>query len=455
MPDYIGSDVFFPVDFWPPDFWPEQGGGGPVSITMEPDYIWSTGFFPVDFWPVDFWPIFGTEAPSEEEPPSSTPAASIAPRRSLGLSHFELWLTTDTGQRLSQLSTGLGFNASKVVNGIGWFHYNPPKSFDKSLLRSDRMVQVWYTPRGATLGKLWNVYFIRKWKLRGQGVEYFAGPDINELLRRRIVAAFTGSTQAKKEAMEADNMMKEAVTESLLNTAPPIPDYGSRAWANLSIQAAQTLGPQISDSFAFKKLLTFEGGGLLPAIAKAAQVGGTEIFFWIVPDVVTKSSISFQFQTYINQPGQDMTGKVIFEEAAQNLANAALEFDYSDEATYIYGTGQGEEAGRVVRQVYDTTRINQSIWGRIEAEADSRDQATPEGVIASAGVALWDGRPRRRFTGTPLDSPGAPFGTKWDVGYKVTTKFDVIQFDSIIRAVTLSIDGKGRKTIDSRLDYED
>lgn len=384
----------------------------------------------------------------------ATAGAVISPRRNLGLAHFELWLTTDTGQRLTQLTTGLGFQASKVANGVGWFHYNAPKSFDKTLLRSDRMFQLWYTPRGATLGKLWNVYFVRKWKLRGQGVEYFAGPDINELLRRRIVAAYTASAQSKKEAMEADDMMKEIVRESLEDTAAPLPAFGTRAWPNLTIQANQTLGPQISDSFPFKKLLTFEGGGVLPGIAKAAQVQGTEVFFAIKPNVVTKSSINFIFETNVGQPGQDVTNRVVFEEAANNLANASIEYDYSDGNNYYYATGQGEGAAREVQQVYDEASINQSIWGRIEGEADSRDQDNPNGVNTSGAVALWNGRPKIRFTGTPLDTAGTPFGIAWDFGYKVTTKFDVIQFDSIIRAIVLSVDAGGKKNIDTRLDFE-
>jgi len=409
------------------------------------DYILGDDYWPEDYWS-EYWPIYGASVVAV------TPV--VTPRQSLGLAHFELWLTTDTGQRLSQLSTGLGFNASKVVNGIGWFYYSPPKSFDKNLLRSDRMVQLWYTPRGATLGKLWNVYFIRKWKFKGQGVEYFSGPDVNELLRRRIVAAYTGSTQAKKTAIEADDLMKEVVSESLSDSADPTPDYGTRVWANLSVQADQTLGPQITDSFPFKRLLTADGGGVLPGIARAAQVQGVEVFFAIVPNVVTKSSITFQFRTYINQPGQDVTNKVIFEEAANNLANAELEYDYSDETNYIYATGQGQEAAREVQQIYDTTRINQSIWGRIEGEADSRDQDSANGVSTSGRMALWDGRPKIRFTSTPLDTEGTPFGIAWDWGDKVTTKFDVVQFDSIVRAVTLSVDQSGRKSIDCRLDYE-
>jgi hypothetical protein len=76
---------------------------------------------------------------------------------------FELWLTDDQGSRLAELSTGLGLSASKIVSGIGWFNYRPPLSFDKSLLKPDRMFQLWYAPDEGAL-TLWNVYFLRTFR---------------------------------------------------------------------------------------------------------------------------------------------------------------------------------------------------------------------------------------------------------------------------------------------------
>lgn len=368
------------------------------------------------------------------------------------MGRLELWLTTDTGARIAQLSTGLGLSASKVVSGIGWFNYRPPLSFDKSLLKPDRMFQLWYAPDNEAL-KLWNVYFLRKFLYRSRSIE-FGGPDINSLLWRRIVAAYTNSTQAKKSAMEADDMMKEVVSESLLDTADPTPTFGTRAWANLTVQADATLGPQISKSFSFDKLLTFEGGGVLPALAKDAAERGTEVFFWIVPNVVSGDGITFQFRTYINQPGSDVSDQLTFEEESGNLLEPELELDYSREENYIYATGQGVDEDRNVQQVYDETRVGQSIWGRMEGEADSRNQDSNASVTNSGNTALWEGRPKIRFSGKIGNTEGCQFLEHWDVGYRATTKFEVIQFESIIRAATLSVDDSGKIEIDARLDYE-
>lgn len=364
---------------------------------------------------------------------------------------FELILTDDKGSSLSELSTGLGLSASKVVNGIGEFTWVAPPTFYKDLVKPDQMLQVWYEPFGG-VRKLWNVYFLRRFRYQARGFE-FGGPDINGLFWRRIVAAYANTSQAQKTTMPADDMMKEVVAESLLDSAAPTPTFGTRAWANLTVQANSSLGPTISKGFAFEKLMTFDGGGVLPSLARAAAEAGTEVFYGIRPRVVGSSSIDFEFWTSIGQPGQDVSETVVFDQDSGNLLDPDLEIDHSREENYIYATGQGVESGRDVQQVWDAARIGQSIWGRAEGEADSRNQSNPASVTASGNAKLWEGNPKIRFTGKPVDTEGTAFVKHWDVGDLVTTKFEVIEFLSIIRAATLSVDDSGRVSVDARLDY--
>jgi len=107
---------------------------------------------------------------------------------------YELILTTDSGFPIQHLSNFLSLTATRAVNEIGQFTLFLPPSFDESLLAPDRMVQVWRRPRGGQLG-LWRVYFIRKWRLSDEGsreVIEVSGPDSTDLLRRRVVAAYSG-----------------------------------------------------------------------------------------------------------------------------------------------------------------------------------------------------------------------------------------------------------------------
>lgn len=371
---------------------------------------------------------------------------------------YELHLTDDKGVRLAALDNFVSLSCGRVASGIGKFSLQMPASFDDSLLTApDRMLQVWRQPTGGKLG-LWRVYFVRRWKFKTTGsVETLSvgGVDVNDLLRRRIVAAFAGSAQASKTDF-ADDMMKEVVTQAIADGVAPTPTAGTRVWANLSIAADLGDGPTISDSFPFKKLLTASGQGVLPGLAKAAREAGTEVFFDIVPNVVSSNSITFQFQTFTGQPGQDATDRVVFDNAKGNLKNPELEYDYEDEENYIYGTGQGEEADRNIQQVYDSTRYSASIWNRCEAEADARDQATDNGVREKARSTLESGRPRIRFAAQPLDTAGTRFGIDWNFGDRVTARYRNREFASIIRAVVISKDGgdAGKEDISARLDYE-
>lgn len=394
----------------------------------------------------------GIDDPPEPEPEPSTSTITFRAPRGLGSPKFELWLTSDKGVRLAQLSTAVAFSGSKVAGGIGEFWYQPTSSFDLTLLKPDNMVQFWYEPWGGDKF-LFNIYFLRNFRYKSRSIE-FGGPDINSLLTRRIVAAKSNSAQSKKAAMATDDMMKEFVAESLLDSADPIPDFGTRAWANLTVQGDSSQGPTISDSFPFKKLLTFDGGGVLPILAKQAKERGTEVFYGIRPNVIGRNDITFIFYTKINFPGSDVSDFVTFDEASGNLLEPDLVMDYTNEANYIYATGQGEESQRYVKQVWDEARVNQSIWGRIEAEADSRNLSQPLEVENNGYMALWDGRPKIRFTGKPGDTEGVRYGVHWNFGDLVRTKFKFIDFRSIIRAVTLSVDDKGKYAIDARLDYE-
>lgn len=378
------------------------------------------------------------------------------------MAEYECWLTDDDGRAIadssgrSYLKEFLYLSATQAVNQIGSFTMKLPSTFDKSLLAVDRMVQVWRKPTGGRLG-LWRVHFIRRWRFKSEGsrrVVEIEGPDQNDLLRRRIVAAYAGSSQAKKTATEADDMMKEFVTEALSNAASPVPTAGSRVWSNLSVQADLGLGPQVTRSAPWEYLLTKSGAGVLAQIAQAARELGTEVFFDVVPDVVSGSSITFQFQTAINQPGMDVTDRVVFDEQWGNMADPTLEYDYIDEINYVYAAGQGEQSNRNVQQVYDSTRYNASQWNRCEGFQDARNQDSNNGVIAAGYSLLESGRPKIRFSATPLDTAGTRFGIDWNHGDKVKARYEGVEFDSIIRATTITVDENGKDNISARLEYE-
>ena len=129
---------------------------------------------------------------------------------------YEIWLTTDTGKRLALLDDVLWMQATRVANAIGRLSLGVKPSFDLGQLVRDRLIQVWRRPTGGQLS-LWRVYFLRGWRFETQGsVEELRlkGPDVNDLLRRRIVAFAAGTSQAEKTATEAAAEKEDAFIDT-------------------------------------------------------------------------------------------------------------------------------------------------------------------------------------------------------------------------------------------------
>lgn len=367
---------------------------------------------------------------------------------------YEVWLTNDKGVRMELLDDILSFAAPRVTNGIAHFEGTFLHDFDESLIKRDFMVQVWRKPSGGAMS-LWRPYFVRRWRwfTRGskEGLAIF-GPCCNDLLRRRIVAAYAGSSQASKTD-NADDMMKEIVTEAIADGVAPTPDAGTRVWTDLSVAADLGDGPSLTKAFVFDRLLTTSGAGILLAIAKAAKEAGTEVFFDIVPDVVTSNSITFQFRTDTGQPGADLSDIVTFSQERGNLGDPSLEYDYTQEVNYVYAAGRSGGTTRNVQQVYDSTRYGISQWNRCEGFADARNQTADNGVREAGRAVLWEGRGKVRFQARLIDTEGMIFGKDWTFGDKVRAKYKNQEFDGIVRAVMLVMSDKGEE-VKVKLEYE-
>ena len=368
---------------------------------------------------------------------------------------YELRLTTDEGVYLQTLNKFHWLQCSRVVNRIGHLQLRVPWTFDDRLIKPDRMIQVWRAAPGGPL-KLFRPYFIRKWRFQtgrhGAEFVYLYGVCPNDLLRRRIVARYAGETEAASSATEADDMMKDIVTNAIADGSNPAPDAGTRVWSNFTVAGDLTAGPQLTKDYSWQRLLEPSGGGLLPSIAEAAKEAGTEVFFDVEVDSVSPSGISFQFRTYTVQPGMDMTEKARFDKS-RSMDNPYLEFDHTEEENYIYAGGQGVEDDREIQQVYDADWYGVSSWNRCEGFEYATNQSAANGVREAGRARLQEYGPVKRFAGEPRDTAATRFGLHWNWGDKVRARYRNEEFDAIIRAVVLHM-SHGVESISARMEYE-
>jgi hypothetical protein len=314
------------------------------------------------------------------------------------------------------------------------------------------MIQVWRQPTGGSMS-LWDVFFIRKWEFSTNGSDEIVtiqGPNINDLLRRRIALAYTGTAGAEKRGF-ADDVMKAFVREAISDATNPAPTAGTRVWDNLSVDIDLGQGELITKTAQFGTLLNSSGGGLLPDIAKIGYTN-TEVFFGIYPNVVGSNSISFIFRTFTGQPGADVSDRVTFAQDQGNMKQPKLTYDYSEEVNYIYGGGSGEGELREIQESYDEARYGASIWARCEGFTNATNQ-TGDALVSTVARDLYNGKPKINFSAVPVDTRGTRYGVHWKMGDKVTARYKNVEFKTIIRAVTISVQN-GKENVAARLEYQ-
>lgn len=362
------------------------------------------------------------------------------------MAQWQVWLDDPVGNRLAVLDELISLSVSMVANDIGAFQVVLPGYFDDSLLHLDSLIEFWRSPEGGTL-RLVRVGMVRKWVYTedDDGNEFLviSGPDQMELLSRRIVGYAAGTATAFK-TIPADDFIKAVVRENLGSSA-----VAGRNLTGLNFTVAPdwSLGVVVERKFAWQNVMT-----ILKAAADASAQGGTDLYFDVVPVLVSETQLGFELRTYTGQIGMDNSASIFFGKEWGNLGSPKLEKDYSEEINYVYVGGQGEGSNRTIVERSDTARIGVSAWNRREAFADARNETTTAGLNAKGDAALQASRPRLRFSGALLDSEQTRYGIDWSFGDKVTVEYRGFQFSGMIRAVRLELSEDGEDTVDCKVE---
>ena len=370
------------------------------------------------------------------------------------MADHEIWLTTPTGTRITNLSDNLGGYFARVSNKRAPCMVRLPGNFKwRELLAPDRMIQFWRQPLGRSMS-LFRSYFIGAWEpatdVEGNTVITVWGYDANDLLYRRIVAAYQGESESTATDEEADDLMKRIAIDMLSDAIAPTPDAGTRALSLLTVQGDQTKGPQLTRSFEWDKVIEE-----LVEIAQASKTEGNEVFFDIVESNVTTNSIAFEFRTKTGQPGQNVSDRVVFSQENKSLTVPRLLIDYRDSVNYAYGVGQGDGTDAEVQQVSDAKLYGASIWARREGYAYAGGEEEGNGVREAARALVAEGRPDRTFSAKTVDRDGTRLGRDYGWGDKVRAKAFGLEFDCILRKTVIFIDQDAKERIDQRLEFED
>lgn len=365
---------------------------------------------------------------------------------------YLVWLTNDRGDWI-QLLDPIEFEYSKVVGAPGFISCTV--AYDEELFNTvqvDYQLHIYRAYEGGA-STLYNLYFIRNKSVTdfatNETFMVFRGTDVMELLNRRIVAYAADTAQALKTD-NADDMMKEIVSQNLGSGASSDRDLTNN---NFTIEADVSAGPSITKAFAWKNVLS-----TLQQIQQTTASEGTETFFGIrinIPDSV-QGTPHLEFFTKTGQLGDDLryqTGEFLgFSKELGNLSFAHYEEDHTGEANYVYAGGQGSGASRTIQEVSDDDRINASIWNRRELFANASGASTAAGVTGAGNERLNEKRPRKMLHADLLDTDETKFQRDWDAGDYVSVRAFNRTFDEIIRVVSVKVEQNGAEKISARFE---
>jgi hypothetical protein len=366
----------------------------------------------------------------------------------IGSIQHEIWISRPDGTRIDTIDTAERFDYTRVLNDAGAFNLLLHGDYDTSFLQDGYRIEFWYQAEGGTQ-RLDFLGFIHRveYNQNQDGLKsiVISGSDGIGLLRRRIIAYDSGTSEARKSGA-ADDVMKEIVRENFGT------DAGTREIdsAYFSVMPDISLGPTISKSFSYRNILD-----TLREIGADAFENGTPVYF----DIVRLTQSIVQFQTFINQRGNDQRigsgSGLVFSVDRGNLRSPSYSIDYGGEVNVAFVGGQGQGDDRQVVTRDDASRYNRNIWARREAFGDQRNVNATDSLNSTGDAILREGKPRKRFIGELVSIGNSIYGRDWFFGDRVTAEAFGITFDGIIRAIHVTREASGYVMIDARIEVEE
>lgn len=391
---------------------------------------------------------------------------------------YELWLTDDTGTRITLLTDTrelFFFSYTRTTSGLGTVNFGLSfREFTKKLkpyFRPDWRVDIWRSPAPGVKMRREDVYMLRKPHVytRDDGVEaiQFYGRNGIDLLNRRSIVQRAGTTYAKKTD-QIDDFMKAIVRQQMLYGSALDEDGvvdNTRAWPQneFFVQSDVSLGPSITRDFAGRNVL--EALKDLSAISfqkNADSSSNRRIYFDVVPrDVsgsatVTGAPLGWEFQTFVDQRGSDRTAGVVFSLENENVEQPAYSISHLDEINSIFVTGNGQGSTQIITSVDDNARIQASRWNRVEKVMSAASETTTAALQDAGRNELTKGKPVEDALITLLNSPGGPnvprslYGVDWDLGDLIPVNYADKQMEMEINNIYVGVDENGQETITGR-----
>lgn len=358
---------------------------------------------------------------------------------------YDIHLLDPFGVAFGDLNAFESFDLALAENDVGALTITLPPSYRYDRFQKDGRIAVYRSILGrppVLVGNaLWLIRDRRKSLSRGKRAYTIRAVHANDILRRRIIAYNSGTSQTSKTGT-ADDIIKAFADENLVSATDTTRNLASSLF---TIQAVTSQGPSISKAATRRNLLT-----VCQEIANAAAQAGTYTGF----EVRANSETALQLVTYTNQRGTDRRQSsaqplVLTVDAA--LGEVEYEENWSEEVSSVYAGGQGEGAQRAIGTATDTGLIGSSPFGLIEDFYNDNMTTDQTQLDDDADQQLFAQREKKSFNASVDDIPGATFGLHYDWGDLVSASFDDVTLDCRVNPVHITFSKDQGERLDIRL----
>ncbi len=268
------------------------------------------------------------------------------------------------------------------------------------------------------------------------------------LLTRRVVYYRQDSPQENKTGV-GETVMKEYVDENAGPGATAPPRIAAGVFTDLTIEADAARGSAWQGARSFRNLME-----TLQGIANATNIDfgivgtGPATFEFQARPIwgVDRTVIGLVPATGLNGAGN---APVIFSLDYDNMQSPDYSLNRIGEANAIIVLGQGAEANRVVDE-RASTAVTDSPWNRVESVHNANEESATAGLDAAGDAILEKLQAKESFTFQVMQIPGLLYGRDYFLGDQVTARYQNIERNKQIEAVTVSV-AEGREDISIRV----
>lgn len=336
---------------------------------------------------------------------------------------WQVILKNKAGSRVALFSDQeiLSLGIHKRVNKVGTYEFTIDATVDDrcDLFAVDGQVEImrripgydWYT-------EFEGFHRTAIFTTDTQGRQTFSssGVDYKDLLARRIIAEYTGSSGGAKSGA-AETVAKAFVTEQIGSSAPAADQV-----SGFTVEADGADGNSIAIARAYRNLLE--------VCQEIAAIGGGDF------DVVGNGDAQWQFKWYDGQLGTDRRSTIVFATGFGNMLSPRL-VQYPATSNYVLVAGQGEGTDRtwVTRPASGApTGIDRRTVFR-----DARDTSDTSTQQARGDAELDAGKAVNELTFSVIQTERYQYGQHYYLGDLVTARYRNTSYDLKIVGVHIMI----------------